>query len=293
MPPTRQHHNRKTFMRLQLPPAMAGSVLLLACLARAAHAYPALPNLTNLDFNTTQNTPKGSFTTVNPAGWTGGTGLIFIDSTTPGQQAADSTYLQTYGNPVGSYVGNYVEADGNPTYEGSFNYSVTGLTKGQTYTLTFYQGASEQSGFGLIGGQPVPTTNRWIVSLGTSGMTVTTGGPNDPVYGATDIYSNKDATASVVASPLMTVPYKQTVGWQYVSVNLTADAPTDLLSFLAWGDNGSTANLPPIAFLTGVNSPPGLGAPIPEPASLPTLGAALMALGIIVLRRRQKRATSA
>ena len=280
-------------MRLQLPPAMAGSVLLLACLARAAHAYPALPNLTNLDFNTTQNTPKGSFTTVNPAGWTGGTGLIFIDSTTPGQQAADSTYLQTYGNPVGSYVGNYVEADGNPDYEGSFNYSVTGLTKGQTYTLTFYQGASEQSGFGLIGGQPVPTTNRWIVSLGTSGMTVTTGGPNDPVYGATDIYSNKDATASVVASPLMTVPYKQTVGWQYVSVNLTADAPTDLLSFLAWGDNGSTVNLPPIAFLTGVNSPPGLGAPIPEPASLPTLGAALMALGIVVRRRRQKRATSA
>ena len=32
--------------------------------------------------------------------------------------------------------------------------------------------------------------------------------------------------------------------WNFVSVSLTADATTDLLSFLAWGDNGNTINLP-------------------------------------------------
>jgi hypothetical protein len=39
---------------------------------------------------------------------------------------------------------------------------------------------------------------------------------------------------------------------------------TEMLSFLAWGDNGSTVNLPPMAFLSGVDSPPGL---VPEPST--------------------------
>ncbi len=227
---------------------MGGSVFLLACLAQGAHAYPVLPGLTNLDFQTVVNAPKAGFAYANPSGWSGGTtGFVYIDGTSAGTQATDgcvagftANCIKTYGNPVGAYVGNYVEADGNPTYESGFNYQLTGLTVGQTYTLSFYQGASEQSGFGLINNKAIPTTNQWIVSLGTSGLAVASGGPTDPIYGATDIYSNTDVTASTVASPLMSVPYKQTVGWQYVSVNLTADAPTDLLSFLAWGDNGST-----------------------------------------------------
>ena len=38
-----------------------------------------------------------------------------------------------------------------------------------------------------------------------------------------------------------------------MSVTLTADAATETLSFMAWGDGGDTTNLPPIAFLAGVN----------------------------------------
>ena len=251
--------------------ALAAAAL-LSVGAGAAHASnPALPGLTNLDFTQyTGSAPKACFQCVNPVGWTGGSGLIFIASQTGNNQAHGPIYLSTYGNPTGSVSGNYVEADGNPSFESGFNYAVHGLTTGQTYSLSFYQGASTQEGFGYnpVVGMNTGTTNQWIVSLGTQGMSINyNAGPYDPLYGQTSLYYNNDPNASVVASPLMTVPYQGTVGWQYVSVNLTADAPDQLLSFLAWGDNGSTVNLPPIAFLAGVNSPPGLGSGTPEPAT--------------------------
>jgi hypothetical protein len=275
---------------------LASSALSLSFVSFTAEADPSLPNLTNLDFATYSGiAPKGSFSSVDPAGWTGGNGLIAIDGQAYGQSAAGGTgALQTYGNPVGSVTGNYVQADGNPSYESGFNYTVTGLTVGQTYTLTFYQGASEQTGFGFNNytNSYTPTTNQWIVSLGTSGLQLESGGPVNSLYGPTDLYFNSDSTASIAASPLMTVPYQGTVGWEYVSVNLTADATTDLLSFLAWGDNGSTVNLPPIAFLSGVDSPAGLGAPVPEPVSMSLFGVGLAGLGAIARRRRGKRSTS-
>ena len=54
---------------------------------------------------------------------------------------------QTYGNPTPNLPGNYVEADGNPSFESGLDSAVHGLTAGQTYTLIFYQGGSQQRGF--------------------------------------------------------------------------------------------------------------------------------------------------
>ena len=96
---------------------LASTALGLSLLSYSAQANPSLPNLTNLDFTSySGSAPKDAFTSVNPDGWTGGTGLIAIDSPTAGNQAADAKngQIQTYGNPTGSVPGNYVQADGNP-----------------------------------------------------------------------------------------------------------------------------------------------------------------------------------
>jgi hypothetical protein len=254
-------------------------------LASPGLANPVLPGLTNLNFTQLTHTPKCSFSNCGLTGWSGGNGLIFIDSQTGGGSAAgiptNHEYLTTYGNPVGAITGNYVEADGNPTFESSFNYTVAGLTPGTTYSLAFFQGASQQTGFSG------PTSNQWIVSLGTSagGLTINCVGP---------VCAYSEPGASIATSPLMTVPSEGTVGWTPVSVNLTATSTTEVLSFLAWADNGNTANLPPIAFLSGVDSPAILSSTgsTPAPAALPLFAIGLAGLGGLLLRRRAKLATA-
>jgi hypothetical protein len=110
-----------------------GAIGLALSVAGGAHAE-YLPNVSNLNFvDYTGATPKNYFTSVNPVGWTGGSGRIFIDA--PGA-ADDGSDLSVYSPfPTNSPVGwNFVEADGNPTFESGFNQLITGLTPGHTYT---------------------------------------------------------------------------------------------------------------------------------------------------------------
>jgi hypothetical protein len=191
-----------------------------------------LPGLTNLNFlSYTGSPPKNSFGAVIPTGWTGGSGLIYIDapgtSNTSPVTACGTTYLQTYGCPStlaisGGY--NYVEADANPTFESGFNYKVTGLTAGTTYQLSFYQAASQQTGYG----NGLNTTEQWIVSLGKGGFTTCNGcGAYVPYYGSNaSTYANTDPGADIVATALMTTPSGGLTNWNYVTMSLTADAST-------------------------------------------------------------------
>jgi hypothetical protein len=256
----------------------AVSLSVLAAPARADY----LPNVSNLNFaNYTGSAPNAQFTSVNPVGWTGGSGLINIIAPNTNAVGPNTPYGPFPNPPI---AGNFVEADGNPVYESGFNQTITGLTVGTTYTLSFYQAGGQQVNFA----DGTPTTEQWIVSLGTSGLAVSTsGGPVDNTYGPTGSYSDADPNASIVATDVMTTPSGGVSPWEYVSVQLTADATTDLLSFLAWGDNGSTINLPPMVFLSGVNSPDVLSTP--EPATLSLVGVGVVGMAAAMRRRRAKR----
>lgn len=271
------------FTSLRKAASIGLPIIGLSLLAFSAQA-DVLPAY-NLDFTILNGTALGPgntkefMGTANPDGWTyvgGGGNLVFV-----GQGGSDTSnpnpiYAGLTAPPTG---GNFVQADGNPDFESVFYERITGLTAGQTYSLSFYQAAGQQQGF------TGATTEQWIVSLGTSALTSsTTGGPVDPTYGATGSYSNADPTASIVKTALMSTASQGVTPWQYVTVTLTADAATQYLSFLAWGDNGSTVNLPPMVFLSGVNQPDVL----PEPATLALFAIGLLGFGASRMRRPAK-----
>ena len=111
--------------------------------------------------------------------------------------------------------GNYIAADGAAGYVGALQQSISGLTPGQQYVVSFYEAAAQQSGFDGA------TTEQWQVSLGTETQ----------------------------LSTLFTLPSHGFSGWKQKSLTFTATAKSETLSFLALGTpNG----LPPFSLLDGV-----------------------------------------
>ena len=89
-------------------------------------------------------------------------------------------------------------------------------------------------------------------------------------------------------------PSDRNTDWNNVNMSFTPTAAnltngTAVLTFLAWGDNGSTTNLPPTVFLEGVNTPP---THVPEPASLSLLGFGLLGASRMLRRRVTRTAVA-
>ena len=214
-------------------------------------------NLTFTQFVPGNFPPKTLFQDAVPVGWTGGTGLISIDApgtaTVPGGPGNAYPVYGPFSDPPPG--GNFIQADGNPTFATSFNQVINGLTVGTDYTLGFWQAAGQQQGFDGA------TTEQWKVFFGTGTFNVNCG--VDPCA----VTTTGDMTEHDTA--LMNTPEHGTHPWEFVTMDFIASATSETLSFLAWGNNGETFNEPPTVFLAGVNTP---GTPEPSTWAMMIMG---------------------
>lgn len=149
-------------------------------------------------------------------------------------------------SPDGGY---YIGADG--AYDaGPITQTISGLTIGAQYVVSFYWAGAQQSGFDGA------NTEQWQVSFGSNTQ-------------STPVYDNSSHGFS---------------GWMSQTFTFTADATSDVLGFLAIG-TPIAPSVPPFALLDGVSVNE-----VSEPASIALLAVGAVALGGVVRRRRANRA---
>jgi len=270
----------------------AAALAAVSIVASSVHANLVLP-VTNIQFNqltnpfNPANSQKDFFNAVMPIGWSTGAAGVAGTLTYVGQQGSEG-FQGGFGNvyPVYTNPGfsntvpagtNFFQADGNPAFEDTIFQTISGLVAGTTYDLQFQQAAGQQVGF------TGDTTEQWRVFLGVGGIGVNCATNPCTVTGTAN---NEEED-----SPLMNTLSGHNVDWNSVTLHFTPTAAelgaggTAVLTFLAWGDNGSTTNLPPTVFLEGVNTTP----TVPEPASLALFGASFLGFGASWLRRGKRR----
>jgi len=139
--------------------------------------------------------------------------------------------------------GNYVMFDSDPKNTATISQTITGLTVGQKYLLSFYQAATYQTTYTGVKNQ------QFQVTFGTQTLTATS--PN---------------------------PTTTSSGWQLVNLIFTATSTSQSLTFAAIVPPGTPSGLPPVLLLDGVN----LTTPEPATWMTMGLGGALLiALGMI------------
>ena len=207
----------------------------VALLSLGSGAQAAANLIVNGDFESvsiataTQLSRPGMTSGATLTGWTNNGYNFYF---TPGSADTTGSYSPEYNNQLKlwgannggtgpSYIpatsptgGNFVGADGGYIV-GSLDQTVTGLTVGQKYVLSFYWAAGQQAGFNGA------TTESWGVTFG--GQTYNTVTVSTPNHGF---------------SP-----------WRQDTVTFTASATSQVLSFLA---TGSPAGVPPFSLLDGV-----------------------------------------
>jgi len=158
-----------------------------------------------------------------------------------------------------SWTGMSPNGDNFVAMDGAFTVSpvaqtITGLTAGKTYTLSFVYGFAQQSGYN--------GDTLQHISADFGGNTVFT------------------------SSPDYALPEHGFSGWMTYTGTVTASSATQVLSFLAYGNKP----VPPFALLTDV-SLTGSSA-VPEPATWAMMLVGLGAVGAVARRGRSTLATA-
>jgi hypothetical protein len=201
-----------------------------AALALLAIATPARANLVvNGSFETTSLGASGQVQfNGDVSGWTTNTtvqlGFIYFPGTSNAQltdQFGTNNFQLYQGithtipatSPAG---GNFFVTDAAPAYQASISQTITGLTVGANYYLSFYQAAGQQNGF------TGATTEQWKVTFGSQ----------------------------TLLSTLMNNPSHDFQPWAKQNMTFTASATSQVLTFLS---QGGPDGLPPFVFLDGVS----------------------------------------
>jgi len=192
-------------------------------------------------FNSSTLDSAAPFNTTGALGDSG-----YVTMTGPGNGTANGLAL----SPAGGWV---LGVDADYENQGGISQSITGLTMGKEYAVSFYWGGVEQFGFSGV------TSEGWNVSLG----------------GGTPQSVDDGSLASGAFS-----------GWNLATLDFTANAGTETLSFLAEGTGGS--GLPPFSLLDGVSISQVTTAPDAASTAV-LLGLATSAMGIAARFRRARR----
>jgi hypothetical protein len=174
----------------------------------------------------------------------------------------------------------FVAVDGDPTYSTPISQTVTGLTAGQKYDVTFYQAAGQQ--VGLDNG----TTEQWAVNLGatvlstsnysTAGKLSALMSPVQPFGPGLDTFdSNRKQLTGGTATNVSP--------WQKQTLTFTADAASTTLSFLAVG---TPSGRPPFSLLAGLAVTP---TSVPEPFTI--IGTIVGSTAAFRLRKKLTKST--
>ena len=223
--------------------------------------FSALGTLNGTSSRLSNATPLPGWTATS-VGANGGIGCVMIGVSNPA--TATPMCGTSYGSPSGapySYGtlaffpgtppggGNVYAGDGAAAYAETISQTISGLTVGAQYTLTFYQAAAQQTGPTYTGS----SIDQWKVSFGTKSQ----------------------------FSTAMNVAQQSGVNWASQTMIFTANSVSQVMTFLA---TASANAQPPILLLGDVSLK---AVATPEPASVALLGIGFA--GVAALRRKRAR----
>jgi hypothetical protein len=230
----------------------------LGFLCSALSDAPAAVFINNAGFESISNPTTGLPTTTGGLfssdvstkmtvldGWTArGWGFVMTPGSadTTGVPYAPGSMFQLWGpnngsnnglpatSPVG---GNYLALDG-PYHSANISQTLSGLTPGSQYDVSFWWAGAQQKGF------TGATTESLVVALGTQ----------------------------IITTPILNNASLGYTGWQNTTLTFTAQTATDTLTFLA---QGTPSGVPPFVLLDGISM---TATPVPEPSGILMIGAA-------------------